>query len=373
LKTALASHPDIASLEGEIEPFLALTKNGFGHTSESDAIHVLSNKSELADNIFDDLTIPSSECASPEQLESKWRKRCLLQFPVLFSERAGYQQLLQSLRESMMELAAEDIREENESQNIILSKIFRREPWRISYYDNQSSVGVSNCFDEAVKIEEPPFVVPRHYRRPFTKEDIGSKLLLFKTPPDAYRIGMYERIFPNANIKYIHLTRGYAQTVNGLIDGWLSPVGFFSHDLGRVGLRLDIQGYSDVVQFGSRWWKFDLPPNWRNFVNARLEDVCLNQWMSTHNAVHTSGVRALQIRFEDFLLAPASVAKSITDYLGVSEFATLPALPVTMATDTPTVKRWKKRSDVLLQLGERKEVRDMMDQLGYKMNPETWL
>ncbi|MES2069624.1 MAG: sulfotransferase [Pseudomonadota bacterium] len=373
LKSILAAHPAIASLDGEIEPFLALTRNGFGYNSDSDAIGVLANKNDLADNIFDDLTVPTAEFPPLAQLKKRWEKRVLLQFPNLFSEKAGHMRLLQSLDEAMEEVSACRIREESQLQACILSKVFRNEPWRMHYYDGKPASGASRCFDESLKIEEPPFVVPRHYRRQFSEHDAEHKTLLFKTPPDAYRIGMYEQLFPNADIRYLHLTRGYAQTVNGLMDGWLSPVGFFSHDLRRVGLHLDIRGYSDFVKFGRSWWKFDLPPNWREFVSASLDDVCLNQWLSTHRAILASGVHALRISFEDFLLDPMTATGKLTQYLGLPEMKLPPSLPVMMATEAPGLRRWKKREGQLLAMGKRKEVGAMMEMLGYEMNPETWL
>ncbi len=372
LKSILASHPDIASLDGEIEPFLALTRNGFGYNSDSDAIQVLSNKSALADNIFDDLTVPSTEFPSLEHLKKRWERRILMQFPALFSEKATHQALIQSLDEALEEVSACRIRDETELQTLILSKVFRNEPWRIHYYDGRVNSGANHCFDESLKIEEPPFVVPRHYRRQFNKSDAESKTLLFKTPPDAYRIGMYEQLFPNAEITYLHLTRGYAQTVNGLIDGWLSPVGFFSHDLGRTGLHLNIKGYSDSVKFGKRWWKFDLPPNWREFITANLEDVCLNQWLFTHKAILASGVHAMRVSFEEFLAEPAVITKKLTQHLGLREVPMPASLPIMMATEAPKLKRWKKREKQLLAMGKRAEVSAMMKTLGYEMDPETW-
>lgn len=373
VKDVLAAHPQIASLDGEIEPFLALTGNGFGYNSDSDAIRMLSNKNALADNIFDDLTVPSEKFPPLNQLKKRWEKRILLQFPSLFSDTAEHCRLIGALDEALAEVCACRIHDEHELQARILSKVFQKTPWRISYYDGKLKARAGNWFDESAKLEEPPFVAPRQYRRSFVADDAENKILLFKTPPDAYRIGMYEQLFPNADIKYIHLSRGYAQSVNGLMDGWLSPVGFFSHDLKQAGLRLAIRGYSDRVEFGSKWWKFDLPPNWREFTAANLEDVCLNQWLSTHQTILASGVRALRISFEDFLVNPAVVTQKITRHLDLQEMAARTALPVTMATEAPKLRRWRKRSELLLAMGRRQEVRAMMETLEYKMDPETWL
>ncbi|MBI2410557.1 MAG: hypothetical protein HYV32_01490 [Candidatus Kerfeldbacteria bacterium] len=371
VKSILRTHSDIASLDGEIEPLLTLSRNGFGYNSNSDAIEILSNKNELASNILDGLTIPFEDLPPSEILKKRWEKRLLLQFPAVFSGTEGHAELIELLDSVFTKIKASDIKEEKELQKLILRKIFRNSPWRMSYYDGYTVSDTKLFFDE-LKIEEPPFVVPRLYARSFTADDVENKTLLFKTPPDAYRIGMYEQIFPNAEIKYIHLTRGYAQSVNGLMDGWLSPVGFFSHNLKGAGISLNIKGYSDLVEFGKHWWKFDLPPNWQEFTTARLEDVCLNQWLSAHEAILESKVSKLQISFEQVLSEPKETIKQITTYLGLRELGSI-SLPVVMAIETPKARRWLKREKQMLKIGEQKEVREMMALLAYKMDSETWL
>lgn len=370
VKSILRSHPDVASLDGEIEPLLTLSRNGFGYNSDSDAIGVLSNKKELASGIFDGLTFSSQELAPVDILKKRWEKRLLLQFPTVFSETEGHRELVELLDNAFTKGVASDIREEKELQKFVLTEVFRDNLWRMSYYDGYAVTNTKHFFNE-LKIEEPPFVVPRLYARSFTADDVENKTLLFKTPPDAYRIGMYEQLFPNAEIRYVHLTRGYAQSVNGLMDGWLSPVGFFSHNLKDAGVSLSIKGYSDLVEF-KNWWKFDLPPNWREFVTTSLEEVCLNQWISAHKAIIENKLPKLRISFENVILEPKETVKKITDYLGLQKLESI-VLPVVMAIETPKVKRWLKRENLLLKIGEQKAVKKMMDSLGYEMNPKTWL
>ncbi|MDC8756106.1 hypothetical protein [Janthinobacterium fluminis] len=371
LKSVLAAHPDLASLDGEIDPLLALTGNGFGYNADSDAIGALANPGAVADNVFDELSLPAAGCPSLEAQKKRWENRLLLQFPALFSAAAGHGSMLRAIEQALDDAEAGAVRDEGRVQAGVLARVYREQPWRLEYYDGRRAGGGAG-FDESLKIEEPPFVLPRLYRRPFGARDAQDKMLLFKAPSDVYRIGMYEQIFPHARIHYLHLSRGYAQSVNGLMDGWLSPVGFFSHDMGRRGQQLAIGGYSDVVPFGKHWWKFDLPPNWRDFTAAALHEVCLNQWLSAHRAVLASGVAALRLSFEDFLAAPGAFLDSITAHLGIAPMAPPAALPVLMATDTPRPMRWKKREALMLALGERPEVRAMMASLGYAMQPAGW-
>lgn len=380
VKNVLAAHPQVASLDGEIEPFLVLTGNGFGANSHSDALRVLANQDALADNIFDALSVPDTVLAPPAQWKASWRRRLLLQYPLLFLDEAGWSLLDGALDQALSQFQASDRRGgEGALQRMTLTAVFRAQPWRINYYDGQAQAGVTDAglgpsgfFDERVKIEEPPFVMPRACRRQFVESDASDKVLLFKSPADAYRIGIYEQLFPNADIRYIHLSRGYAQSVNGLIDGWLSPVGFFAHDMARAATVLQIGAYSDSTAFGARWWKFDLPPAWRELRSSRLEQVCASQWLATHQAIFASAVPTLRLAFEQFMAQPGAAMAAVTRHLGLPDMIVPARLPVTVATDAPRAQRWRKREPQLMALGKQARIVDMMERLGYSMDPATW-
>jgi len=373
-KAVLARHPGIASLDGEAEPLLALSGNGFGYDPAcgSDAIASLHNADTLADEIFDSLTVPEGGIAPLPELRARWRKRLLLQFPALFAQPTAYAQMERALDEALLFSQSANPPSEQELQRAVLGAVFWREPWRRDYYDGGQGPGERRPFSEAAKIEEPPFVSPAMHARHFTEDDAASKVLLFKTPSDAYRPGFYEQLFPQAQVCYLHLVRSVAACVNGLIDGWLSPVGFHAHDMRKHGLSLAIGGYSEQCVGGERWWKFDLPPNWRSFINAPLEEVCLNQWLSCHRHIIDSGIAALPVRFESFLSDPAGVLERTCEWLGLPPMPQPPELPVTMATEAPAPGRWRKRSSQLLPLAQRAEVADMMHALGYGAAPEQW-
>ncbi|CAM3858972.1 hypothetical protein [Roseateles saccharophilus] len=372
-KETLALHPRIASLDGELDPLLILSGNGFNQNSDSDCIEWIANAAELTSNILDELSFASADLLDTELLLRKWKNRLPLQFPLHFLDPDTYRRLEQSLEAALSQFDHDDHRSEAELQELVLRAVFGDEPWRISYYDGKAAPGSNLHFDEPLKIEEPPFVVPTLRRRAFGLADVQDAVLLFKSPSDAYRIGMYEQLFPNAEVTYIHLTRGFAQSVNGLMDGWLYPLGFFSHDLSKIGCELDIPGYSDTTPFGRKWWKFDLPRNWRYFTNSKLEEVCLNQWYSIHDAILQSGVCTLRVSFEDFIAKPAATLKLITDHLDLPAMALPAVLPVRMATEPPRSRRWHKRGRLLMDLGQRDEVPEMMDRLGYPMDPDAWL
>lgn len=375
VKEALARHPDIASLDGEMEPLLALSGNGFGHdpACASDAIDLLHHADALADMVFDGLTLPSAQLAPKAELHARWRRRLLLQFPALFTAPDEYARLQRALDEALAHVCAQGAQlTQHEINQAVLSSVFWRARWRMDYYDGGYGPGEARPFGAEAKIEEPPFVLPSPWRRQCTEADVANKVLLFKTPSDAYRPGLYQQLFPHAEVRHLYLTRGYASSVNGLMDGWLSPTGFFAHNMALADVRLQIGGYSDRLAFGQRWWKFDLPPNWRDFIAAPLEEVCLNQWLSCHRHILDSGSAALRIAFEDFLADPESVLAQVCAWLDLAPGPAVEQLPVTMATEPPQSGRWRKRGAMLLPMVRRTAVADTMRTLGYPLEPERW-
>ena len=156
------------------------------------------------------------------------------------------------------------------------------------------------------------------------------------------------------------------------MDGWLSDTGFFAHDVTLNNIELNIKNYSDVKAYGKKWWKFDLPPNWQEYVNAPLHEVCLNQWRSAHTHILNSGKDMLHVRFEDFLTDPQQTVNKITEYLGIGQISA-DNLPIVMASEKPDKYRWLKRRALIDELSQRSDVKELMNNLTYKMEPESWV
>ncbi|MDP2310756.1 MAG: sulfotransferase [Pseudomonadota bacterium] len=232
-------------------------------------------------------------------------------------------------------------------------------------------------------IEEPPFVPIVPWRRA-SIEALGTRPVIVKTPSNAYRLPFLQALFPNAEIKLLHLTRNVAASVNGLYDGWRFP-GFYSH---RVHLPLRIAGYTDTFPaWGDRWWKFDLPPNWQAWTDRDLEEVCAFQWRSAHRAIldwiagdPARRDRVLRLRFEDVVGARErreDLFGALAQWLGITLDPPLTALldgalPPVMATEAPRHRRWFKRADLLSPVLSDPLSRELMEQLGYASDPTTW-
>jgi len=238
-------------------------------------------------------------------------------------------------------------------------------------------------------VEEPPFIILPP-RPAVTPSDLAGKVLLLKSTVDCYRMNLIEKVFPDADIRIIHLVRNPAATANGIYDGWLHR-GFFSHNMqpyfeGNGDIReLSIRGYSDRYPFGTTWWNFDLPEGWQEFARRDLVDVCAFQWYSANSEILkylSEGRRKFcTVRFEDVIRdVPSRVHEfeKMLDFIGVpaneAEALQLEDLPVVQATLPPQLYRWKKRAAIIARVLEDKRIIDTAAGLGYlRENMDEWL
>jgi hypothetical protein len=133
-------------------------------------------------------------------------------------------------------------------------------------------------------VEMPPFVLVGPWRRPDTSA-LSSAPLVLTTPRNAFRLPLFESLFPEARLDVLHLTRNPAAAVNGLVGAWCHR-GFFNCAVGGDGSGpLRITGYSDVYpDWGTTWWNVDFWPGWEEFSDESLVRVCAEQWRQPHEA-----------------------------------------------------------------------------------------
>lgn len=226
-------------------------------------------------------------------------------------------------------------------------------------------------------LEESPFILTRPWRQA-TEADLATKPLVIKTPSNAYRLAFLRATFPNARIRMLHLTRNPAASINGLYDGWLHN-GFYAH---RMDHPLEIDGYLDDTAHRF-WWKFDLPPGWRQFTKAFLLDVCAFQWRASHQAVMDDAgaghVECLRLRFEDLFTSSERRVRSLarlSDWLGIPfagpfEHSARTGVGPVCATQPPAPLRWRRRAPMIYP-AIRGPVRECALRLGYG-NEDTWI
>jgi hypothetical protein len=238
-------------------------------------------------------------------------------------------------------------------------------------------------------IEEPPFILSSPRRRP-TSADLSDKILLLKSTVDCYRMNLVERLFPDADIRIIHLQRNPAATINGIYDGWLHR-GFFSHNLkpyfdASSDLKeLRIKGYSELHPFGKSWWNFDLPEGWQSVADRELVEVCAFQWHSANAEIlrylGSSSRSSCTVHFEDVIRSLESrtlAFEQLLDFMGIpaEQCATLmlDSLPVVQSTLPPQLYRWKRRQDMITKVLAAPRIREMAETFGYRADTmDGWL
>ncbi|MBI9075494.1 MAG: sulfotransferase [Desulfatibacillum sp.] len=153
-------------------------------------------------------------------------------------------------------------------------------------------------------IEEPPFIPCLPWRHSTARER-GEQALIIKSPSNSYRLDFLQTLFPNARLSLIHVIRNPVSSISGLMCGWRHH-GFFKHILEPESL--DITGYSSpLLPWSKQWWKFDLPPGWKAYTHAPLEEVCKFQWLSANNSIlewartQAADISYIQIRYESLV------------------------------------------------------------------------
>lgn len=348
---ALITDPSVIAPAGEQEPWLFLSQNKYPYT-DSDALKEIANEALLLGLMRNDLLV-REPAIKREELWLLLKNRLI-------------------------------VRGESES---FISKIgalaMDQLPDMVSYDEwlafNEQLLALEAPITEVavrrgdfLAIEDPPYIVQPTARR-FEREELATKTLVFKSPSDAYRPGFFERLFPNATVRYVHLTRGFAQTSNGLMDGWLKdPIGFISNNVGE----LNLDGYS-FPDISDTYWCFDLFPGWQSFRSRSLFSVCLMQWMSATKAILEYYPDTPRIAFEQFYTDKKTFIEKLEALTGLDTSA-FDWGELVMSTDKPADFRWRKRevlySNILSHLSqdEYNELTELQKTLGYSMDSTTW-
>ncbi len=355
---ALASTGEVAAPAGEHEPWLALTENKFPFT-KSDAIEGdINERAMLLKLIRNDLLVREGQVTSlgvSPLLNNRYQIRRQVDDP-------HFKSALQRLTE-VGRLGEAGWMQLQSVLGNIASKPFPTEV--IQFRDSSFSA----------PIENPPYI-EQPLARLATDNELENKPLLFKSPSDTYRAGLYENLFPNARTTYIHQTRGFAQTVNGLMDGWQkNDIDFISNPVGVLE-PLRIQDYS-ITDMTRAYWCFDLFPGWETFTDRTLLEVCTQQWVEAHRHTLEKFKLTSHLTFEQFYSDPDGFYAGLSEQTGIDTTGYDWSHSI-MSTETPSQYRWKKRESIFRKLGSflpgstLKEVVELQVELGYTMEEETW-
>jgi hypothetical protein len=124
-----------------------------------------------------------------------------------------------------------------------------------------------------------------------------------KTPENSLRVPYLDVLFPDAT--FVFLRRRAADTVSSLMEGWRARPRF-------VKYRLPVE-LTGLGELRGNAWSFVLVPDWRQLVNAPLEEVCARQYVACNEAVlaareNLDPARVVDVAYEDLLRTPVDEA-----------------------------------------------------------------
>jgi hypothetical protein len=355
---ALSSTGEVAAPAGEHEAWLSLTENKYPFIDSDDTNGFVHQKEQLLRLIRNDLLVRDA-AANGEALRQQLWNRLVIRRQ---DDDPGFHRTLSLLPKAGEFDAAKWAQVNSEISQVVP----KPQPTRIEDFPDRSF---------GIPLENPPLItIP--VARLATDQELGEKTLLFKSPSDVYRPGFYEELFPNASIAYVHLTRGFVQTTNGLMDGWQqNEIDFISNPVG-ITKPLQIEDYS-ITDMTRTYWCFDLFKDWEDFTNRPLLEVCTQQWLAAHRSAIERFTPTQQLTFEHFYSDPDGFYKELTELTGVDTTKYDWSRSV-MSTETPSAYRWLKRGTIFKNLGQNlpgallKEVVELQSELGYSMEEETW-
>ena len=204
---------------------------------------------------------------------------------------------------------------------------------------------------------------------------LGAGAVLDKTCINTLRIGYLHKLFPQA--KFVFIYRDGRDNVSSMMDGWR-----MGRSDGGFGLEKFFGASPAPVAINNgefREWHFFLPPGWRDYNQASLEEVCAFQWLSANRlaldaAAQLPAEQWIPVRYEDIFERPVEMFREVFERLGLAfdarmqaHCASLAARPTSVVKGKPQQQKWKQHNPEAI---ERilPTIAPLMRQLGY--NPD---
>jgi hypothetical protein len=201
---------------------------------------------------------------------------------------------------------------------------------------------------------------------------LGLGRVLDKTCINVMRVPYLYALFPNARFVYIH--RDGRDNVSSLMDGWLHD-GHFA--LGKLLGPFPCPVAIDGGAFHE--WSFFLPPGWRDYNDAPLEEVCALQWLAANRCALDASRQLpaeqwIRLRYEDIFDRPLAMFREVFERLELPfddaierRCATLDARPTSIVKGAPKREKWKAQHAAKI---ERilPRIQPMMVELGYDVD-----
>jgi hypothetical protein len=184
----------------------------------------------------------------------------------------------------------------------------------------------------------------------FFYQRLGAGPVLDKTCINTLRVGYLHQLFPNARYVFIH--RDGRDNVSSMMDGWRH-----GRTDGGFGLQKFFGPSPEPVAINGgefREWHFFLPPGWRAFNRASLEEVCAFQWLSANRLALEAkdaipAEQWIELRYEDLFERPVEMFRELFERLGLAFGEPMRAhcanlRPTSIVKGAPQRHKWKERN-----------------------------
>jgi hypothetical protein len=206
----------------------------------------------------------------------------------------------------------------------------------------------------------------------FFYQRLGAGWVLDKTCINTLRVGYLHKLFPRAKFVFIH--RDGRDNISSMMDGWRH-----GRTDGGFGLSKFFGPSPEAVAINRgdfREWHFFLPPGWRAYNRASLEEVCAFQWISANRLALEArdGIpddHWIQVRYEDIFDRPLEMYRVLFERLELpfdeearARCADLRNRPTSIVKGGPKPQKWKDHNPAAI---ERilPTIAPMMARLGY--------
>jgi hypothetical protein len=205
----------------------------------------------------------------------------------------------------------------------------------------------------------------------FFYQRLGAGPVLDKTCINTLRVGYLQRLFPRAKFVFIH--RDGRDNVSSMMDGWR-----LGRSDGGFGLEKFFGPSPEPVAINGgefREWHFFLPPGWRAYNRASLEEVCAFQWSSANRLAleakqGIADAQWIELRYEDLFERPVEMFRTLFERLDLPFTETMRARcanlePTSIVKGAPKKQKWKEHNreavERILPL-----IKPVQQQLGYE-------
>lgn len=188
-----------------------------------------------------------------------------------------------------------------------------------------------------------------------------------KTPKNCFRISFINKLFQDC--KFVFLKRDGKSNINSLIEGWLAPDKYIRGQ--AINIPLNIRGYNEN---NGKSWKYVLPPDWENYTNGSLEEVCAFQWVSS-NKFALEGLKLIEnerkytITYEELTEDTYETIKRLCDFINIPFTKELKNIskhpPLVNFVTKPEKEKWKKNVHLIKNVYA--QIEPMMKELRYKI------